>query len=127
MGDIQKKRCRTTGAEPFGETLPELPFIGDQVVCLGQNQPVWSGPALMSSATCGNEEEAHVQTAIATVSLGGTLNEKLEAITQALFHGVEMFENDLLSFNGTPAETRRMVEDLGLRTITFQPFRDFEG
>src|SRR6516165_11923865 len=81
MGDIQKKRCRTTGAEPFGETLPELPFIGDQVVCLGQNQPVWSGPALMSSATCGNEEEAHVQTAIATVSLGGTLNEKLEAIT----------------------------------------------
>ena len=68
-----------------------------------------------------------MQTAIATVSLGGTLNEKLEAITQALFHGVEMFENDLLSFNGTPAETRRMVEDLGLRTITFQPFRDFEG
>ena len=48
MGDIQKKRCRTTGAEPFGETLPELPFIGDQVVCLGQNQPVWSGPAFMT-------------------------------------------------------------------------------
>src|ERR1700726_4725420 len=38
-----------------------------------------------------------------------------------------MFEIDLLSFNGTPAEIRRMIEDLGLRTITFQPFRDFEG
>jgi 4-hydroxyphenylpyruvate dioxygenase len=76
---------------------------------------------------CGNEEEANVQTAIATVSLGGTLNEKLEAIAKAQFRGVEMFENDLLSFNGTPAEIRRMVEDLGLRTITFQPFRDFEG
>jgi 4-hydroxyphenylpyruvate dioxygenase len=68
-----------------------------------------------------------VQTAIATVSLSGTLNEKLEAIANAQFRGVEMFENDLLTFNGTPAEVRRIIEDLGLRTITFQPFRDFEG
>jgi len=75
----------------------------------------------------GNEKEAGVQTAIATVSLSGTLNEKLEAIAKAQFRGVEMFENDLLSFNGTPAEIRRMIEDLGLHTITFQPFRDFEG
>jgi 4-hydroxyphenylpyruvate dioxygenase len=68
-----------------------------------------------------------VQTAIATVSLSGTLNEKLEAIANAQFRGVEMFENDLLTFNGTPAEVRRIIEDLELRTITFQPFRDFEG
>ncbi len=68
-----------------------------------------------------------MQTAIATVSLSGTLDEKLAAIAKAQFRGVEIFENDLLSFNGTPAEIRRMVEDLGLRTITFQPFRDFEG
>ena len=57
---------------------------------------------------CGDEEEADVQTAIATVSLSGTLNEKLEAIAKAQFRGVEMFENDLLSFNGTPAEIRRI-------------------
>jgi 4-hydroxyphenylpyruvate dioxygenase len=68
-----------------------------------------------------------LQTAIATVSLAGTLDEKLAAIAGARFRGVEIFENDLLSFNGTPAEARQMVEDLGLRTITFQPFRDFEG
>ncbi len=68
-----------------------------------------------------------MQTAIATVSLPGTLDEKLAAIAGARFRGVEIFENDLLSFNGTPAEIRRMVEDLGLKTITFQPFRDFEG
>jgi 4-hydroxyphenylpyruvate dioxygenase len=68
-----------------------------------------------------------MQTAIATVSLPGTLDEKLAAIAGAKFRGVEIFENDLLSFNGTPAEARRLVEDLGLRTITFQPFRDFEG
>jgi len=68
-----------------------------------------------------------LQTAIATVSLAGTLDEKLAAIAAARFRGVEIFENDLLSFDGTPAGARRMVEDLGLKTITFQPFRDFEG
>jgi 3-dehydroshikimate dehydratase len=68
-----------------------------------------------------------MQTAIATVSLPGTLDEKLTAIAGAKFRGVEIFENDLLSFNGTPAEIRRMIDDLGLTTITFQPFRDFEG
>ena len=68
-----------------------------------------------------------MQTAIATVSLPGTLDEKLTAIAGAKFRGVEIFENDLLSFNGTPAEARRMIDDLGLKTITFQPFRDFEG
>src|SRR5215207_3716664 len=66
-------------------------------------------------------------TSIATVSLSGALNEKLEAIAAAGFRGVEIFENDLLSFNGTPADVRAMVEGLGLKTITFQPFRDFEG
>ncbi len=68
-----------------------------------------------------------MQTAIATVSLSGTLDEKLEAIAGAKFTGVEIFENDLLSFNGTPREVRGIVDGLGLRTITFQPFRDFEG
>ncbi|WP_046864462.1 bifunctional sugar phosphate isomerase/epimerase/4-hydroxyphenylpyruvate dioxygenase family protein [Microvirga massiliensis] len=68
-----------------------------------------------------------MQTAIATVCLSGTLTEKVEAIANAQFKGIELFENDLLSFNGTPADARRMIEDLGLRTITFQPFRDFEG
>ena len=68
-----------------------------------------------------------MQTAIATVCLSGTLEEKLQAIAAAQFKGVEIFENDLLSFNGTPTDVRRMVEDLGLVTSVFQPFRDFEG
>ncbi|WP_243368835.1 bifunctional sugar phosphate isomerase/epimerase/4-hydroxyphenylpyruvate dioxygenase family protein [Microvirga solisilvae] len=68
-----------------------------------------------------------MRTAIATVCLSGTLTEKIEAIAAAQFKGVEIFENDLLSFNGTPADARRMIEGLGLKTITFQPFRDFEG
>ena len=68
-----------------------------------------------------------MQTSIATVSLSGGLAEKLEAIAAAGFKGVEIFESDLLSFNGTPREVARMVEGLGLEIVTFQPFRDFEG
>ena len=68
-----------------------------------------------------------MQTAIATVCLAGTLNEKLEAIAAARFKGVEIFENDLLSFDGTPAQVGRRIKELGLEAVTFQPFRDFEG
>lgn len=64
---------------------------------------------------------------IATVSLSGMLREKLEAISAARFDGVEIFENDLLHFPGTPRDVRRLCEDLGLTIDLFQPFRDFEG
>jgi 4-hydroxyphenylpyruvate dioxygenase len=64
---------------------------------------------------------------IATVSLGGTLVEKLQAIAAAGFDGVEIFENDLLYFDGSPAEVRTICADLGLRVLLFQPFRDFEA
>jgi 4-hydroxyphenylpyruvate dioxygenase len=67
------------------------------------------------------------QTSIATVSLSGGLAEKLEAIAAAGFAGVEIFESDLLSFNGTPKDVARIVASLGLKIVTFQPFRDFEG
>ena len=64
---------------------------------------------------------------IATVSLSGMLPEKLEAAAAARFDGVEIFENDLLQFPGTPGDVRRICQDLGLRIDMFQPFRDFEG
>jgi 4-hydroxyphenylpyruvate dioxygenase len=64
---------------------------------------------------------------IATVSLSGMLPEKLEAAAAARFDGVEIFENDLLQFPGTPGDVRRMCADLGLRIDMFQPFRDFDG
>jgi len=68
-----------------------------------------------------------MKTSIATVSLSGALNEKLAAIAAAEFAGVEIFENDLLSFNGTPREVRGTIGELGLEIVTLQPFRDFEG
>jgi 4-hydroxyphenylpyruvate dioxygenase len=64
---------------------------------------------------------------IATVSLSGTLRQKLEAIAAAGFDGIELFENDFISFNGSATELRRMTDDLGLTIDLYQPFRDFEG
>lgn len=68
-----------------------------------------------------------MKTSIATVSLSGTLGEKLEAIANARFDAVEIFENDLVTFNGPPADVRRACDGLGLAIATLQPFRDFEG
>ncbi|HZQ14859.1 MAG TPA: TIM barrel protein [Pseudolabrys sp.] len=68
-----------------------------------------------------------MKTSIATVCLSGGLSEKLQAIAAAGFRGVEIFESDLLAYGGTPADIAREMSGLGLRAITFQPFRDFEG
>lgn len=64
---------------------------------------------------------------IATVSLSGTLLEKLEAAAAVGFDGVEIFENDLLTFDGPPADVRQIAADLGLEITLYQPFRDFEA
>ena len=64
---------------------------------------------------------------IATVSLSGTLRQKLEAIFAAGFDGIELFENDFINFNGSAAELGRITKDLGLSIDLYQPFRDFEA
>jgi len=66
-------------------------------------------------------------TSIATVSISGTLEQKLRVIARAGFDGVEIFENDLLTAQGSPRETGAFMRDLGLKCTLFQPFRDFEG
>lgn len=68
-----------------------------------------------------------MKTSIATVSISGELPQKLAAIAKAGFDGVEIFENDFLAFDGSPADVGRMVRDHGLEITLFQPFRDFEG
>ena len=64
---------------------------------------------------------------IATVALSGTLPDKLEAAARVGFDGVEVMEADLLAFDGSPAEVRRIAGDLGLAIDLYQPFRDFEA
>jgi len=53
VAGIPKNRCRTTVAERMLETLAELPFIGDQVVCLSHDQ---AGPP----AALAGKERAHI-------------------------------------------------------------------
>lgn len=64
---------------------------------------------------------------IATVSLSGTLQDKLRAAARVGFHGVEIFENDLLACPAAPAEVASWANDLGLAIELYQPFRDLEG
>jgi 4-hydroxyphenylpyruvate dioxygenase len=64
---------------------------------------------------------------LATVTLSGTLREKLEAASAAGFDGVEIFENDLTQYCGSASDVRMMANDLGLEIIALQPFRDMEG
>ena len=41
--NIPKNRCRTTIAERMVETRAELPFIGDQIVCISHDHGARSG------------------------------------------------------------------------------------
>ncbi|MFI8307273.1 bifunctional sugar phosphate isomerase/epimerase/4-hydroxyphenylpyruvate dioxygenase family protein [Streptomyces sp. NPDC085927] len=68
-----------------------------------------------------------MRTSIATVSLSGTLTEKLTAAARAGFDGVEIFENDLLASPLAPREIRARCADLGLTVDLYQPMRDIEA
>ena len=68
-----------------------------------------------------------MKTSIATVSIAGDFHEKLSAIAAAGFDGIEIFEQDFIGFESSPAEVGAMVRDHGLDIMLFQPFRDFEG
>ncbi|MDE2580239.1 MAG: sugar phosphate isomerase/epimerase and 4-hydroxyphenylpyruvate domain-containing protein [Rhodospirillales bacterium] len=70
---------------------------------------------------------ARLPRSIATVTLAGTLPDKLEAAARAGFDAVEVFDADLLTFDGSPADIRRIAGDLGLAIVLWQPFRDFEA
>lgn len=66
-------------------------------------------------------------TSIASVSISGRLDAKLRAIVEAGFDGVELVENDLLTYDGTPRDVGRMIRELGLSCTAFQRVNDFEG
>lgn len=68
-----------------------------------------------------------MKTAIATVSISGTLSEKLDAIAEAGFDGIEVFEQDFITDICSARDVGRRIRDKGLEISLFQPFRDFEG
>jgi len=68
-----------------------------------------------------------MKTSIATVSIAGSLPEKLEAIAAAGYDGIEIFEQDFNAHDASPRQVGALIRDLGLEITLFQPFRDFEG
>ena len=64
---------------------------------------------------------------IATVSISGVLADKLNAIAEAGFDGIELFDNDLIASPLSPREVAARCADLGLTVDLFQPVRDIEG
>jgi 3-dehydroshikimate dehydratase len=64
---------------------------------------------------------------IASVCMGGALEDKLAAAAKAGFRAVEVFENDLTFFRGKPRDARLLAADLGLAIVALQPLRDFEA
>ena len=64
---------------------------------------------------------------IATVSVSGTLTDKLDAIAAAGFDAVEIFENDLIGCPLSPEQIRVYADERGLGVDLYQPFRDFEA
>ena len=65
--------------------------------------------------------------AIATVSLSGSLEDKLRAAAEAGFLGVEIFDTDFLASTMSAREVRTLLDELGLACLLYQPFRDLEG
>lgn len=64
---------------------------------------------------------------IATTTLSGSLTEKIRAISDAGFDGIEIFENDILYSPLSIREIRDCCNQAGLDIVALQPFRDFEA
>lgn len=68
-----------------------------------------------------------VTTCLATVSLGGTLTEKIQAASAAGFDGVELLDDDLIRSGFSASEAAARCHDAGLSIDLYQPFRRAEG
>ena len=64
---------------------------------------------------------------IATVSLSGSLEQKLHAAARAGFDAVEIFEPDLIASPLSAGAVRSLADDLDLTIPMYQPLRDFEA
>lgn len=64
---------------------------------------------------------------IASVSLSGTLEEKIRSAAAAGFDEIEIFDVDFVASPLSAREVRSLIGDLGLTCSLYQPFRDLEG
>ncbi|MCT4371954.1 hypothetical protein CLG85_017155 [Yangia mangrovi] len=62
-----------------------------------------------------------MKTCIATVSISGTLSEKLEAISAAGFDGIEIFEQDFITDSGSARDVGNRIRKQGLASLSAHP------
>src|SRR6478735_6887141 len=95
---------------------------------MGAIMSVLSTPgAAVPSATEALVTPTRVRTAIATVCISVTLEDKLTAAAAAGFDGVEIFEPDFVVSPLSAADVRARCADLGLSIDLYQPFRDLDS
>jgi len=68
-----------------------------------------------------------MKTSIASVAISGDLDKKLTVIAGAGFDGIELCQQDIIAFNGSPKHLGEVVRDHGLRIDLLQSERDFGG
>ena len=80
-----------------------------------------SGPTA-TMPSLANRSANGLRLAISTVSLSGTLEDKLRAAAEAGFHAIEVLESDLVMSAWPPERVRAEAERLGLSIAAYQPF-----
>lgn len=64
---------------------------------------------------------------ISSLSFSGPLQKKIAAAAKAGYDGIEIFREDLIYSDSTPAEMARFAEECGLEILSLQSLRDFEA
>ncbi len=81
----------------------------------------------LEGTIASRRKERTMKLCMATISLGGTLVEKIEAVSGAGFEGIELFDEDVRRSGLSAAEIGLRCQDAGLDVESYQPFRQAEG
>ncbi|MBZ4022645.1 hypothetical protein CKO11_09260 [Rhodobacter sp. TJ_12] len=65
--------------------------------------------------------------AISSISFSGQLEDKITAAADNGFTAIEIFREDIIGFDGTPDDIGDFAREAGIRVLSLQSLRDFEG
>jgi 4-hydroxyphenylpyruvate dioxygenase len=68
-----------------------------------------------------------MQRCISSLSFSDPLGEKIRAAAEAGFHGIEIFREDIIGFDGTPDEIGALARASGIAITSLQSLRDWEA
>ncbi|KAK6465955.1 xylose isomerase-like protein [Scheffersomyces coipomensis] len=92
---------------------------------LGYGHPLFNTVIPQIDNTKQSKFKFRYRTSIATICLPGTIKQKLLAIHNSGFDGVELMFNDLNEID--PHELKQYADSLNLKIVLLQPIRNLEG